>query len=380
MTNELITNYENYIELLENWEEYTDGNDKNLYDNILDFWVNNYDREYQCDLYVYVDRIERDENKKITFRTECFENVGGNSYLDDDHFRFMKTGGTGHSTIIYEIPDFVNAFKETYPDKNIPDKNEYNEELSDYEQAEYIRLSYPEQFHALENECLRESDAVREWIIGLIDFELEESNKTLNELNEKEKYWIAYYDSYNNGYNQTPGGDTILHMCKLTPEEADEIAHILIDDPNGVVSHKQLAEKYGVSKDTIQAINMGRQWYNDNYTYPLHISKYDPRYKTESMLCVDCGKVINKNCEKDRGNQNSVKFNIQLKADTSNNNNINLIKNLKEINEFDNYPTDNTIEKNENKRKTKLYIYQIILENYRVISNNTLSLIFKYFN
>ena len=91
-------------------------------------------------------------------------------------------------------------------------------------------------------------------------------------------------------------------------------------------------------------------------------------------------KVINKDCEKNRGNQNSVKFNIQLKADTSNNNNINLIKNLKEINEFDNYPTDNTIEKNENKRKTKLYIYQIILENYRVISNNTLSLIFKYFN
>ena len=91
-------------------------------------------------------------------------------------------------------------------------------------------------------------------------------------------------------------------------------------------------------------------------------------------------KVINKDCEKNRGNQNSVKFNIQLKADISNNNNINLIKNLKEINEFDNYPTDNTIEKNENKRKTKLYIYQIILENYRVISNNTLSLIFKYFN
>ena len=80
-------------------------------------------------------------------------------------------------------------------------------------------------------------------------------------------------------------------------------------------------------------------------------------------------KVINKDCEKNRGNQNSVKFNIQLKKDTSNNNNINLIKNLKEINEFDNYPTDNTIEKNENKRKTKLYIYQIILWNIREIYN-----------
>ena len=26
-------------------------------------------------------------------------------------------------------------------------------------------------------------------------------------LNEREKYWISYYDSYNNGYNNTPGGD-----------------------------------------------------------------------------------------------------------------------------------------------------------------------------
>ena len=80
-------------------------------------------------------------------------------------------------------------------------------------------------------------------------------------------------------------------------------------------------------------------------------------------------KVINKNCEKNRGNQNSVKFNIQLKEDTSNNNNINLIKNLKEINEFDNCPTDNIIEKNKNYRKTNLHIYQITLGNNREINN-----------
>ena len=88
-------------------------------------------------------------------------------------------------------------------------------------------------------------------------------------------------------------------------------------------------------------------------------NKKNNKYKKKrnyNQMFEENNKVINKNCEKNRGNQNSVKFNIQLKADTSNNNNINLIKNLKEINEFDNYPTDNTIEKNENKRKTKLYI------------------------
>ena len=108
-------------------------------------------------------------------------------------------------------------------------------------------------------------------------------------------------------------------------------------------------------------------------------NKYKKKRNYNQMF-EENNKVINKNCEKNRGNQNSVKFNIQLKEDTSNNNNINLIKNLEEINEFDNCPTDNIIEKNENKRKTNLHIYQIILENNREISNNTFSLIFKYFN
>lgn len=35
--------------------------------------------------------------------------------------------------------------------------------------------------------------------------QIEEINNTL--LSEREKYWIKYYDSYNNGYNCTRGGD-----------------------------------------------------------------------------------------------------------------------------------------------------------------------------
>ena len=111
------------------------------------------------------------------------------------------------------------------------------------------------------------------------------------ELNEKEIYWIARYDSYNNGYNQTPGGDTVLHMCKLTPQKALEIIEILSNDKDGIISHQPLAKDYGVSADTIQAINAGRQWYNDDYNYPLHISKYDARAKQEQK-CIDCGRQI----------------------------------------------------------------------------------------
>lgn len=33
------------------------------------------------------------------------------------------------------------------------------------------------------------------------------------QLNEREKYWIAYYDSFYNGYNETLGGDGYLTQC-----------------------------------------------------------------------------------------------------------------------------------------------------------------------
>ena len=125
--------------------------------------------------------------------------------------------------------------------------------------------------------------AIRKYGVQNFSFEIIEECLR-KELNEKETYRIKYYDSYYNGYNQTPGGDSTLHMCKLTPEQAQEIIDILSNDKNSEISHKELAEKYNVSKDTIQAINAGRQWYNDNYQYPLHTSKYDPRLKKQKHI------------------------------------------------------------------------------------------------
>lgn len=58
----------------------------------------------------------------------------------------------------------------------------------------------------------------------------------ITELNDREKYWIQYYDSYNNGYNSTLGGDgvTLLEvdidkMRELYEElgNIDKVASIL---------------------------------------------------------------------------------------------------------------------------------------------------------
>lgn len=41
-------------------------------------------------------------------------------------------------------------------------------------------------------------------------------------LNEREKYWIAYYDSYKFGYNMTPGGDEDYDSLKKWMEQNPE--------------------------------------------------------------------------------------------------------------------------------------------------------------
>lgn len=53
-------------------------------------------------------------------------------------------------------------------------------------------------------------DAMRE--LGLENFEftiLEECSP--QDLDAREKYWVAYYDAYENGYNQTPGGQKQIY-------------------------------------------------------------------------------------------------------------------------------------------------------------------------
>ena len=76
--------------------------------------------------------------------------------------------------------------------------------------------------------------AFKKYGIENFDFEVIE-DKTVN-YNEREKYWIAYYNAYTNGYNMTEGGDTPpLHIREKSPfathseEQVAEIKHLLKD-------------------------------------------------------------------------------------------------------------------------------------------------------
>lgn len=129
--------------------------------------------------------------------------------------------------------------------------------------------------------------AIRKY--GLENFEfvvLEECS--VNDLNEKEKYWINYYRTYiyfndSKGYNMTLGGDApSINSCVLTRQMVEEICDLLI---NSTMMQYEIANIYGVADSTISQINKGKQWVNDKYNYPL-------RDNSSKYKCIDCGKII----------------------------------------------------------------------------------------
>ena len=101
---------------------------------------------------------------------------------------------------------------------------------------------------------------------------LEECNK--EELNDKEVYWISFYDSYNNGYNMTPGGD---FNPSNVPEIVEKRTKKLLTDKeiNIKLSHK--GESNGNSKLKENDVIAIRKAYAEgkqiSEVYPLYQEK-----------------------------------------------------------------------------------------------------------
>lgn len=108
----------------------------------------------------------------------------------------------------------------------------------------------------------------------------------IDELNDKEIYWISFYDSNNpeKGYNLTKGGQT-SKPSKLKKEQVSEIQKLLLETS---LSQEEISLKFNVSQRTISGINTGELWISDNLSYPLRKENF---YKKKNY-CVRCGKEI----------------------------------------------------------------------------------------
>lgn len=130
--------------------------------------------------------------------------------------------------------------------------------------------------------------AIRKYGIENFSFEIIEDCQ-VNELDDKERKWIAFYDSYKEGYNQTLGGQA---SSGVRPKES--IIGIMNDLKTTSMLHREIAEKWGVSVETVQGINTGRYWKQDNEDYPLqkHNDKSVWLKEPKKFYCETCGKEI----------------------------------------------------------------------------------------
>lgn len=125
--------------------------------------------------------------------------------------------------------------------------------------------------------------AIRKYGLENFSFEILEEC-SIEQLNDREKYWIKYYDSFNRekGYNLTEGGQN-ASTGHLTSEQIDLIYSLLKED----VSQQEIADKFNISQSMVSAINSGEYYVRVGVSYPIKQNHYE-RY------CVDCGIQISK--------------------------------------------------------------------------------------
>lgn len=89
------------------------------------------------------------------------------------------------------------------------------------------------------------------------------------ELNEKEIYWINFYNCLiPRGYNVSLGGQNTSNLEKI--KRSKKIKFLL---KNTNLSIKQIGEKFKISSNAISEINNGRTYWESNILYPIRQKK-----------------------------------------------------------------------------------------------------------
>lgn len=133
------------------------------------------------------------------------------------------------------------------------------------------------------------SRAFRKYGLENFSFEvIEECSAT--ELNSKERYYIYLYNCLAPiGYNLTDGGDCNRGVVKIG---YDTVLSIIQDLKESNLTQLEIAERYGVSKDSITDINLGHTWHNPLLTYPIRNN-----FPKNKNYCLICGKEIDKSAQ-----------------------------------------------------------------------------------
>lgn len=127
-------------------------------------------------------------------------------------------------------------------------------------------------------------DAINKY--GKEHFWYEILEENIENYNEKEKYWIKYYNSITPyGYNLTIGGEdppTFYGEHHFASVISDSDVMLIIKDlQESNLTQKQIADKYKINTQLVTPINNGITHKQDNTTYPIrknspyHLSQKD---------------------------------------------------------------------------------------------------------
>lgn len=124
---------------------------------------------------------------------------------------------------------------------------------------------------------------------GIENFSFEVIEDKTPNYNEREKYWIAYYDSFENGYNMTEGGEepplnigVNSPFVTHTEEQIAEIKRLLKETK---IQYKDIAKIFNYDSSSIERINYGKLWRDESETYPIR-KETSRQYQKERALNI----------------------------------------------------------------------------------------------
>lgn len=109
---------------------------------------------------------------------------------------------------------------------------------------------------------------------------------TYEESLKREKYWIKYYNTFNDPskYNYTPGGELSFTTAKFEDEIIEEVKNLLEQR----VDYETIKDRTGISISLISEINTGKRRRDRNRIYPINEMTRGRKINSEQLQEIIC--------------------------------------------------------------------------------------------
>ena len=153
------------------------------------------------------------------------------------------------------------------------------------------------------------SRAFRKYGVEAFECRVLEENIPESLADEREIFWIATYNTYQNGYNQTPGGNAKI----IIPQEDIQLIYRMLRSD---CTYKQINEVTHLCYAEISMINNGLAYTQPGETYPIKAKAYGKRLPDEVVKEIQ-QLLINKEIKvRDIGEIYNVGFNVVVRINS----------------------------------------------------------------